>query len=289
VRVEAARILRTINAELFKISRRRMTYILLTVLVLLVLVSYTLLWLRIRNGPSPRRSGYADWIAAKSAMAFLHVTPSGLALERFFATIICVIFAGTMVGNEFDWRTIGLVVSRGTKRWHLLLAKTLICVGFVFTAIALGFCAAILASAWFSHLYHLPYGSASFPRIWTAVASLCRTVFVILPFVLLAVLGATVWRSAGQAVGATLGVFFLEGIFTGLLNNAEGWVSHVPQALLNVNGDSIIRANGFVSGGPFTFGSGAEPYWRAALILCLWAAGFVAVAFWRFQRRDISD
>src|SRR5439155_10376673 len=165
--LELRRIRSAIDAELFKVVRRRMTYILFAVLTSLVLLSYTLVWLHIRNGPSHHRNGFAEWIAAKSAISFLHVTPSGLAIERFFATIICVIFAGTMAGNEFDWRTVGLVVSRGTRRWHLLLAKSLICVLFVLAAVLLGFCAAMAASAWFSNLYHLPYGSASLARLWT--------------------------------------------------------------------------------------------------------------------------
>jgi hypothetical protein len=41
--------------------------------------------------------------------------------------------------------------------------------------------------------------------------------------------------------------------------------------------------------GPFISGSGRGPVWRAFVILCAWMAGFVAVAFWWFQRRDIQE
>jgi ABC-type transport system involved in multi-copper enzyme maturation permease subunit len=292
LRVEARRLRHAIDAEMFKIVRRRMTYILLLALGLLMLISYLLLWWGIRAGPGHRRNALADWIALKSTMSFARVTPYGLALERFFATIVCVIFAGSMMGNEFDWRTVGLFSARGVRRWHFVAAKAVVSVLFTVAAVTLGFLVAIAASAWFSHLYSLPYGTFDVARLGAAVAGAARTAFVMLPLVLLALLCATLFRSAGQAVGAALGVFFLEGIFTTLLNRTVGWTSHIPEALLNFNGDSVMRANGTFSAegaGVFLSGSGDAPVWRAALILLLWSAGFVAFALWRFQRRDIQE
>lgn len=291
-RAESNRLWTAIRAEIFKVNRRRMTYILLGALGALILLFYILLWLRIRDGPSPRRNGFIEWLALKNAMAFTHVNPYGLGLERFFATIICVVFAGTMMGNEFDWRTIGPVMAKGIRRWHFLAAKTLISVLFTIVAVTLGFLVAAAASAWFSNLYSLPFGSIGPAILGAYAASIGRTVLVVLPFVLFAVLCATLWRSAGQAVGAALGVYFMEGIFTGLLTNARGWIAHVPDALLNVNGDAIMRANGLLAGdasGPFAFGSGDAPLWRAALILLAWMTAFVALAFWWFHRRDIQE
>ena len=79
-------------------------------------------------------------------------------------------------------------------------------------------------------------------------------------------------RSAGLAVGTALGVYFMEGIFTGLVSNATGWVSHIPDALLNINADSIMTLNGTVPGegaGPLLSGSDGEPIWRASLVLAV--------------------
>ncbi len=292
LRLEALRLWHAIDAELFKVVRRRMTYILLLAVGLLVLISYLLLWWGIRAGPGHRRNALADWLALKTTMSFVRVTPYGLTLERFFATIACVIFAGSLMGNEFDWRTVGLFSAKGVRRWHFVAAKALVSTLFTFAVVLLGFLVAIVASAWFSHLYSLPYGALDLARLGTAIASLARTAFVVLPLVLLALLFATILRSAGQAVGATLGVYLLEGIFTVLFDRTQGWMSHTPEALLNFNGDSVMRANGAFSSegaGPFIFGSGDAPVWRAALILLLWAVGFVVFALWRFQRRDIQE
>jgi ABC-type transport system involved in multi-copper enzyme maturation permease subunit len=278
---------------MYKVLRRRMTYILLFSLAFLVLLFYVILWLRIRDGPSDRQGGFAAWLTLRAAMSFFNVVPYGLALERFFATLVCVIFAGTMMGNEYDWRTVGVVTARGVRRWHFLFAKAAIAVLFTVVAVTLGFVVAMAASAWFTNLFGLTYGSFDVERIWDAISSLARTVFVILPFVFLALLCATVWRSAGQAVGASLGVFFIESIFTGLLSGARGWISQVPQALININGDAIMRANGVFGGegggGPFIFGPGGAPLWRAALVVLAWISAFVLLVFWRFQRRDIQE
>ena len=290
LKIETRRVQNALSAELFKVVRRRMTYILLLSLGLLVTLFYVLLWLRIRDGPGTHRNSVQDWLALRQAISFLNVVPHGLALERLFATVVCVVFAGTMTGNEFDWRTVGPVTGRGVKRWHFLLSKTVVSVAFTVVAVVAGFVVAGVASAWFTHLYGLQYGAFDAARAGSALASSARTVFVVLPFVMLAILSAILWRSAGLAVGVALGVYFMESIFTGVLTNATGWLAHVPELLINVNSDSIMSLNGAnPRGGPFSGGDATAPIWRATLIVALWIAGFAAIAFVRFQRRDIQE
>ncbi|MEO6398398.1 MAG: ABC transporter permease [Tepidiformaceae bacterium] len=282
-----------LRAEWFKVSHRRMTYILLLAAVALTALFYVILWLRIRDGPDPGVNGIVRLLALKEGMAFKNVVPYGFALERFFATLVCVIFTGTMMGNEYDWRTVGVVTGRGVKRWHFILAKVVSSVVFTLVTVVLCFLVAMALSAWFSHLYDLPFGSFSGARVLDMFASAGRTSFVILPFVLMSLVFATQWRSAGQAVGVSLGFYFVEGIFTSLLNNARGFLSHVPEALFNINGDAVMRANGVLGrsgeGGPFAIPESGPPEWRAGLILGIWLALFVVALFWRFQRRDIQE
>ena len=292
IQIETVRLWRAIDAELFKVLRRRMTYVLLFAVAALVLLSYVLVWWGVRAGPGHRRNAYADWLALKETMSFARVTPYGLSLERFFVTIACVIFGGSVMGNEFDWRTVGLFSARGVRRSHFVAAKVVVSALFAVAAVAVGYGVALGSSAWFTHLYGLPYGAFDFARFWTAGASLARTTFVVAPLVLLALFVATTLRSAGQAVGVTLGVYLLEGVFAAILDRTQGWTSHIPEAMLNFNGDSIMRLNGAFSSegaGPFIFGSGDAPVLRAVILLSLWGAGFVVFALWRFQQRDIQE
>jgi len=292
LREEAGWLWDALQAEWFKVTRRRMTYICLGVFSALVLLFYVILWLRIREGPGDRASEFAFWIALRGALSFRNVVPYSLNLERFFATLVCVIFAGTMMGNEYDWRTVGVVTSRGVRRWHFVFAKAVSGVVFTVVCLLLGFLVAMAASAWFTNLYGLNWGAFDAARVADILTGLLRTTFVILPFVFLSLLLSTVWRSAGQAVGAALGIFFMEGIFIALLNAARGWISYLPDFFFSVNVDAVMRGNGTFSdngGGPFILGSGGPPEWRGLLVLAAWISLFVLGAFWRFQRRDIQE
>ena len=142
--------------------------------------------------------------------------------------------------------------------------------------VVLCFLVAAAASAWFSHLYHLDFGGSSFARFLDVFASLGRTTFVI------------------QAVGASLGFYFIEGIFTSLLTNAEGLLARIPDVLFNVNVNAIMRGNGVIGGsgeggGPSLIPDSGPPGWRALAILCGWLAVLGVAAFWRFQQRDIQE
>lgn len=282
-----------LRAEMFKIVRRRMTYILLAAFAGLIALFYFILWLRIRQGPDPGFNGLARYVELKQSAALENVVPYGLRFVRTFGTLVSVVFAAVMMGNEYDWRTVGVVVSRGVPRWQFLMSKLITAVAFALVAVLTGFLVATVASSVLTYTYDLSWGPATSERWLDTVASLGRTVFVVLPFVLMALLFATIWRSAGQAVGFSLGFFFLEGIFTSLLESAHGWLAHVPEALLNVNASAVMQANGVLSGsqdrGPFSVSSGGPSVWRGAAVLAAYLAAFGIVSFWRFSRRDIQE
>lgn len=283
-----------LRAEIYKTVNRRMTYILLASLMALMTLFYVILWLRLREGPDPGLGGQVRYLALREGMSFTNVVPYGLQLERFFLTLIAVIFTATMMGNEYDWRTVGVVMTRGVRRRDFIASKLVTAAAFIAIAVCVGFVMAVICSAWFSSLYHLPFGSFGLARLRDVVASLGRTTFVVLPFVLMALLFATFWRSAGQAVGFSLGFFFLEGIFTGLLDSAHGFLGHVPEALMNANVSAVMAANGVLSSdsqdrGPFVTGSSAVGIWQGTAVLLLYVAVLGLVAFWRFQRRDIQE
>jgi ABC-type transport system involved in multi-copper enzyme maturation permease subunit len=66
----------------------------------------------------------------------------------------------------------------------------------------------------------------------------------------------------------------------------------VPEALIGVNVDAVMRANGQFAGGnvgPTVFSTGDAPTWRGAIILLGWMTAFVVLAFTRFLRRDLQE
>jgi ABC-2 type transport system permease protein len=290
-RREAAWLFAAVRAETYKVLRRRMTYITLASLVVLVGLVYVGLWLRLRDGPGTRPDSIAVFYAIRYAVSFANAIPYGLSVERFFATIVAVVFAGTMMGNEYDWRTASVVVSRGVRRWHFLFAKAVVAVGFTAVAVLAGLLAAFAGQAWLTSLYGLPWGDIDAGWAWDAVAGVSRTTFVILPFVFLALLFGNLLKSGGQAVGAALGVFFSEQIFNSLLSIATGWPRDIPKAFFSENIDAVMRENGLsgLGAGPFLIDAGGPSAGRAAVVLFAWGTAFGLMLFWRFQRRDIQE
>ena len=65
---EASHLRDALSAEFYKVRRRRMTYILLGVHCGLVILFYFILFMQIRDGPSPRRNGFTEWLALRNAM-----------------------------------------------------------------------------------------------------------------------------------------------------------------------------------------------------------------------------
>jgi ABC-type transport system involved in multi-copper enzyme maturation permease subunit len=287
-------VIAAVHAEFFKAIRRRMTYILASVAVALVAVYYVLLWLQIRHAPMGRRGAFRHWLSLRDGMSFANAIPYGLQLERFFVTFVCIIFAACIVANEFDWRTAQVALGRGVRRRDFLAGKVAIAALFTAAVALAAFATGLALSAWWSHLYGLPFGALDLTRLGHALASLGRNVFVTLPFVAMAMVCAMFARSASQAAGFALGIFFLESIFTGLMADAQGILPHIPEALLNVNVLSVVAENGVVRDswltGPFgvVVGGSDVPLARGAGLLAAWTVVLVGVAFWRFSRRDFT-
>ena len=283
-----------LRAEVFKTVRRRLTYILLLSLGALITLYYALLWWQIRLRPVRGRGAFREWVNLREGMSFEGVVPYALQLERFFVTLVCIVFVATMLANEYDWRTASLALGRGVKRHHFLAAKAIVGLAFVLVAVLLGFVVALGWSAWFSYLYNLPFGTIDGPLAANAAKGLARLAFAVLPFAALALFLATLFRSTGQAVGVAAGVFFLEALFTGVLNDATGLLSHVPEVMLAANLRAVLSANGVVRdstlAGPLglVVGEATIPIWRGAVVVALWTVAFVGAAFWRFQRRDVE-
>src|SRR6185369_8720115 len=153
-------------AEWFKTTHRRMTYILLLSLWALMVMFYIILWLRIREGPAHRGfDSRAEWLALREGMSFRNVVPYGLQLERFFVTLLSVIFTATMMGNEYDWRTVGSVLGRGVRRRDFLTAKVIVALGFAAVCVVSAFLVAMAMSAYFTNLYGLSYGDFTLGRL----------------------------------------------------------------------------------------------------------------------------
>ncbi len=270
-----------LRSELFRLSRRLMPRVLLLILAAVVLLIYLLIWLTSRNQTD---------IQAREDLRYLglsEVRQVGLGLAYQIGTVLVIILAASTVGAEYGWGTIRTLLPRATGRAPFLWAKILALVLFSALVVVLGFLVALGASAVVTAVEDLGGGlGANF--VTGALASLGRTIFVMLPYLALAVLVAVWSRSSAAGISVGLVVLFLEGLVTSLLSLAGDAFDWVPRALLNDNVQAVLSANTEANEGPFAPSQDLPGAWQGAGVLALYTAIFVALAYWRFRSRDVT-
>jgi ABC-2 type transport system permease protein len=280
--------IRLIEAELFKLRKRSMTWILLAVMVAVVVVIYLIL-LAISNValPNGRRAG-----EIVSLLGLPGAIPFAFRLLASFGSALGVVLFASGIGNEYNWRTIRTVLISSESRAKILIAK-LIAMGLCVVAglligVAVGFGMSLLTTALGGYRFDFSFFTAGYA--WDQFLQLCRTLYIMLPYELLAFLFAIVGKSAMPGIAVGIGAFFLEGIISALMYAAGGWIAQIPAYLINANFNAFNGLNRLPTqlGGAFG-GSLATPgIEHAAIVLGAYIAVFLAAAFLTFQKRDVT-
>jgi ABC-2 type transport system permease protein len=275
-------------SELFRLARRPMTRALLAILVVAVAALYLVLWSVLRaQGTALQPQQVAE---LRDQIRPATVRSAGLSLVYQVGTVLAVILAASLIASEFGWGTIRTLLPRAPGRAPFIAAKLLVLALFVAALVLVGYLTALAASLLLARLEHLDMtlGGAVLPR---TLAALARTWFVMLPYLALAFLLALWFRSTAPGIGIGLAVLFLESLVTGLLRLQGGVLGRVPEALLAVNVQAVLAANATGLSATMTTTSATTTLpdaWRAAAVLAVYTVAFVALALWRFLRRDIT-
>ncbi|MFN8556148.1 MAG: ABC transporter permease [Dehalococcoidia bacterium] len=270
-------------SELFRLSRRVMPRVLLIVLVLVVLLLYLLIWSFIRLAAQQGGLGApgADEVGLGS------VVPFGLNIVQNVGTILVVILAASMMGTEFGWGTVRTLLPRSAGRAAFLTAKLVTLCLFVALVVLVGFVVALAGGSLVTVVERL---DTPLPANFVAHlgGSVLRTMYVMLPYGALAFMLAVLTRGTAAGIGAAMAIRFLEEPILMILALAGDRLAWLPNALLSRNTGALMRLNS-PDAGRFDFSPIAtlDP-WPAAGVLALYTAGFIAIAFWRFQQRDIT-
>lgn len=280
--------IRLIGAELFKLRKRAMTWILLSIMIGMIVVLYLIL-LAISNValPNGRRAG--DIVAL---LGLPGAIPFAFSLLGSFGSALGVVLFASGVGNEYNWRTIRTVLISSESRAKLLAAK-LVAMGIYAVAglligVAAGFIMSLVTTAIGGYQYDFSFLTGSY--LWHQLLQLGRTFYIMLPYELLAFLFAVVGRSAMPGIAVGIGTFFLEGIVSALMYAAGGWVADVPAYLINANFAAINRLNQLPTQLGGAFGGNLTPpsVEHAAITLAIYIVVFLAAAFYTFQKRDVT-
>jgi ABC-2 type transport system permease protein len=279
-----------LRSELFRLSRRLMPKILLLIIAGLPVLLYLLLWSVTSNSNASRANNAQNIADLRDSLRIGAVRNFGLGLVYQFGTVLVVILSASQIASEYGWGTLRTLIPRTTSRSNFLAAKLATLVLFIIATVLVGFVASLLVSGIITTAAGLDGGLGTNPVLHT-LASLGRTMYVMLPFMALA-FAVSLWsRSTGAGIGIGLAVLFLEAIITSLIDNAGGVFKKIPEALLNANVQGVLQANqaGLHVGNTRRNAADIPNPWQAAGVLAVYTLVFLAIAFWRFRSRDITS
>ncbi|MFN8103795.1 MAG: hypothetical protein U0U69_04975 [Acidimicrobiia bacterium] len=273
---------RLVRAELAKLTLRKLPFGLLAGAVGFVALTIVLV-------PLVARTAGASGVPGTESLGPLLDTikaPAGYAFAGQLAvnqvTLFVAILAAIAVGNEYSWSTMATTLVREPRRGRVLAAKVIALVGLSVAGSLVVFVVCLALVAAVQPL--LPADAASpLAGPWPAEAVLTwlRGLLVLAVWVSLATMLAVVTRSPAAAAGIAVGL----GVGEGLL----ALVPYVRLALISPNVHALQRIAGLADPEAGLGGATADliPAWRAALVLCAWVGGSLAIAWTTLRSRDI--
>ena len=282
--------LRLIRAELFKLRKRKMTWILLAVLTgVIILINFLLLAIAEVNFPSVPHGRMQNLLG-------LPVTfPLTLSILSSFGSVLAVVFLASSMGSEFNWRTIRVAVVSSESRFKLLGAKLISAAIFILIGMVLGLVTGLFISIVTTSIggYKFDFSFASNSYLWEQFLQFWRTFYILIPYMLLGFMFSIVGRSAMPGISLGIGIIFLESVLTAFMTLAGGWIANIPDYLIaanvrTINSLSALPQN-FQAGPGFAGMSVDLPnVLHATITLAIYSGVFLVIAFYTFGKRDVT-
>jgi ABC-2 type transport system permease protein len=286
-----------LGAELMKTMKRWIPYVLL---FFTVAGAAVIIWL----------FGYIAWLSdrdsaeASFGVESLYTFTFPWSLQalldngQFYgAALFVVILTSSVVATEYTWGTARGALIRGQSRSSYLLTKlvglSLICTAFLLAVFAVGLLFSVVATSFTDSPIKLDVlDGPSVPEIGLMTV---RAAWGIVPYGLLAFMLAVVGRSTALGVAGGIGYMFAESIIIAILRGLSGFWNDIPDVLLGTQVSSLIAANRFGGVDYISFAPRERPEaaslpdpWTATVVIAVWCALFLAVAFFVFLRRDLQ-
>lgn len=285
-----------IAVEWTKIVRRRLNHVVLAVLCGILVLLYVLLWLAtgvVEDVGLGDRTVMRD---LRSSLFLEETVPFALMMLYGFGLFAALVVVGANAGSEYTWNTVRTMTTVEPHRWRVLFAKCVALVGAVLFGLFVGLAVVLLTSTVITAVDgQLDFGFVDGPYLRHSAASFGRLLVQISPYLSLSLMFSVIGRSPTSGIAISIGVMFLEAIVGGMMTLAGGWVADIPRFGLDYNADALsMQAGGLFSN---LAGSSDSPFASvmelpdpkvAAAVLLTWAAVFISVAFWRFQRQDFE-
>jgi ABC-type transport system involved in multi-copper enzyme maturation permease subunit len=278
--------------ELTKVFRRRMTWVLVTILVLLVAGMYLALYAVLQDALSEPVAVPEKIEALRAMLSWPQAFSSllGYTGGTGLGGILLVVLAGAVMAQEYSWRTAHLWLSRGLPRSAFLLGKYAVLVVAALLVVLTAVLVGTLLTAWFTHQLT---GSLSLAGLNMAelALSVLRTAYTLLPYIGLTFLVAVLTRSTAAAIGVGLAYTLLvENILVQLLGLAGGMWADIARYAPGSLAATLMQTNHRLVEVDLGSGvnAGLPSPWAAAGGVALYAVAFLGLSLWAFRRQNLT-
>lgn len=266
-----------LSSEWFRLRKRSQSWILFVIALALIALIYGGFVL------AGLLTSGQDSQDLREQATFSNFSEFGISMAvGFFGSVMLIIIAAGMMGNEFSWNTLRPLVARARSRASLLTAKYLALLIYSVLFIA----ALTLAVAGLFLIGSMVLGEPSgfsMSVLWDGVVFAFKLGYTNLPYLALAFLLATAFRSNAAGIAGALGLSFIEQPIFLLLRLASDFFEKIEKWGLSYN---VAEFANF-SGADIDTAAGVD--WRAGGILGLYTVIFVAISYIVFLRRDVTS
>jgi ABC-type transport system involved in multi-copper enzyme maturation permease subunit len=280
-----------LSIENTKMTRRKIFWVLLFLIALIILIIQLVLFGAYENGmgglsiPEDERLSLAGAITWPGSLVNILTYIGGSA----FGGLFFVILVGAMTAQEYTWRTLHLWLSRGVSRPVLVLAKftalMVPAVLFVIIAFLIGGSITAVTSIHISDALHLD--QLNFVQL---LLSVLRTAYTFLPYGALTFFLAVVSRSTVVTIsGGVSYVLLFESLISQLMELLGEPLRGLVQYLPNRLSESMSVVNQLALGVEKGSIANAGDSWMAALGIALWTFLFLGLSLWVFQKQDLKE
>ncbi len=272
-----------VRMELLKLRKRRMTWIMLGLLVGLKLAgtAFSVFW--------SSRAGVELEIRERiiAAATLPSVIPETLTFIAGLGAFLLAILTAASMGSEYGWGTLRAIIGSGVSRSRFLAAKliALSTAAVAYTVVPLVI--VVAAAVPMALLLDRPIIASGIDGPWVGdvLLMMARTVLPLLAQVAMAFAITVVTRSQAAGVGVALAASFIEPLAALVLDMLGGSLASVADYLLLVNVQALMQYNGF---GHVQVPEGTLSQRHAVLVILGWMTLYVTTALLVFRRRDIE-
>ena len=275
-----------IRAELFKLRKRKMTWIMIIVLAAFLCLIFFAIY-GITASP-PERMPQETLEPMRNLITFPDAFTMIFSMAQNIGAILLTIIVASSVGNEYGWGTIRQTLIRRGIRYQYVLSKLVAFIIYaligIIIAFIIGFCLALLTTQWIDGALNWDFMTVSYVgELFTMYGWTFYGLFV---YILLAMLLSIVGRSAIVGIGATLGYYFVESIAISIFNQSGGWLAEIPNYLIGHNISAILPTT--MMQGPFASSGALPSTLYASTVLAIYCVVFLGLSLYLFKRRDVT-